>query len=82
MSTKSKMQASYKDGMLEIRMHSTTGVPSKEPHGIEIKRELTLPPRCRLIAPRACEPSPPVGRAPSFQRRDAIVAKTRSRSRP
>jgi HSP20 family protein len=35
----SKMQASYKDGMLEIRMHSTTGVPSKEPHRIEIKRK-------------------------------------------
>jgi HSP20 family protein len=35
----SKIEASYKDGMLEVRMHSTAEVPEKEPHRVAIKRQ-------------------------------------------
>jgi HSP20 family protein len=34
----STILASYKDGMLEIRMHSTLQVPVKEPHRIAVRR--------------------------------------------
>jgi HSP20 family protein len=34
----SKIAASYRDGMLEVRMHSTAGVSEKEPRRVEIKR--------------------------------------------
>jgi HSP20 family protein len=35
----SKIEATYKDGMLEIRMHSTAEVPEKEPHRVAITRQ-------------------------------------------
>ena len=35
----SKIEATYKDGMLEIRMHTTAEVPEKEPHRVAIKRQ-------------------------------------------
>ena len=35
----SKIEASYKDGMLEVRMHSTAEVPEMEPHRVAIKRQ-------------------------------------------
>ena len=34
----SKIVATYKDGMLEVRMHSTAEVLDKEPRRVEIKR--------------------------------------------
>jgi len=35
----SKIEATYKDGMLEVRMHSTAELTEKEAHRVEIKRQ-------------------------------------------
>ena len=35
----SKIEATYKDGMLEVRMHSTAELSEKEAHRVEIKRQ-------------------------------------------
>lgn len=35
----SKIEATYKDGMLEVRMHSTAELSEKEGHRVEVKRQ-------------------------------------------